>query len=201
MGVRLTRRREQVLAFVRDYVNKNGSPPTIREIAAGLGIPSHTAVVGHLEALERAGLITRTPHRSRGIRPLASQRGIPVLGRIAAGKPIYAEENIEGEIVPDPFLVRAPDETFVLKVEGDSMTGDAILPGDYIFVRRQPAADPGQIVVALIDSEATVKRYYPESGAIRLVPSNPLHAPIVLRPEDGRRFEILGVVTGVFRRL
>lgn len=199
----LTRRREQVLAFIREHAARTGAPPTVREIAAALGIPSPNAVTGHLRALERAGLIERTPRRSRGIRAVAAPAtgGIPILGRIAAGRPIYAEENIEGTITPDPFLARDASETFVLKVQGDSMTGDAILPGDYIFVRRQPVAERGQIVVALIDDEATVKRYFPGHDTVRLVASNPSYPPIEVRPEDGRRFEVLGVVTGVFRRM
>ncbi|MBM4397875.1 MAG: transcriptional repressor LexA [Deltaproteobacteria bacterium] len=212
MPPRLTKRREQVLAFIRDHAARTGAPPTVREIAAGLGIPSPNAVVGHLAALQRMGVIERSPRRARGIRTVSALPplslpipevvpGIPILGRIAAGRPIYADENVEGTIAADPFLVRDRAETFVLRVQGDSMSGDAILPGDYIFVRRQPVAERGQIVVALIDDEATVKRYFPEPRRVRLVASNPAYAPIVIRQEDGRRFEVLGVVTGVFRRV
>jgi repressor LexA len=126
---------------------------------------------------------------------------IPIVGRIAAGLPILAAENLEGTLVADPFLVRDPAETFALRVEGDSMTGDGILPGDYILVRRQPVAERGAIVVALIDDEATVKRYAPDGDRVRLLASNPAYAPIEVAAGDGRRLQILGVVTGVFRRL
>jgi repressor LexA len=190
-----------VLDFVRAHVARHGAPPTVREIGAGLGIASTNAVSDHLKALVRAGLIEKVPHRSRGLRAasIPVPGTLPVLGRIAAGRPIYATENVEGSIVADPFLVRDGSETFVLRVEGDSMNGDGILPGDYLFVRRQQSADRGQVVVALIEDEATVKRLDFHRGRVRLLASNPAYDPIEVG--EGRRLEILGVVTGVFRRM
>ncbi len=196
-----TRRQQQVLEFIQRHVARHGVPPTVREIGAGLGLASTNAVAGHLKALVRRGSLDKVPHQSRGLRAgTTPARGtVPILGRIAAGRPIYAEENLEGALIADPFLVRDGAETFVLRVEGESMTGDGILPGDYIFVRRQPTAEPGQIVVALIDDEATVKRFDPGPGRVRLLPSNPAFPPIEVTA--AQRLELLGVVTGVFRRV
>jgi len=202
---RPTRRQQQVLDFVADFARRQGMPPTVREIAAGLGIASTNAVAGHIAALRRKGLLEKLPGKSRGLKVpdqgARNQRLVPVLGRIAAGRPIHAEENLEGHIVADPFMVREPDDTFVLKVEGDSMNGDGILPGDYIFVRRQPVAHNGEIVVALIEDEATVKRYFQDDeGTIRLEASNPAYPDMAFHGDDGTRFEILGIMTGLYRR-
>jgi repressor LexA len=199
---RLTPRQRQVLAFVADYTARNGAPPTVREIAAGLGIASTNAVAGHLDALARAGALTRSPRRARGLRvPEAPQtRSIPILGRIAAGRPILAVENREGSLPPDGFLGTEPD--FALRVQGDSMTGDGILPGDLIFVRSSPVAQRGEIVVAMLDDEATVKRFLPEADGrtAALAASNPAYRPIEVDLQD-ERFRILGVVVGVFRKV
>lgn len=200
----LTPRQQEVLRFISDFTESSGAPPTVREIAAAMGFASTNAVSDHLAALERAGCIERRSNRSRGIRLTAITRKtgagqIPILGKIAAGRPIYASENLEGYLSPDPFFIRDTAETFVLCVTGDSMIGDGILDDDYIFVRRQPVAENGEIVVALIDDDATVKRYSRTASGISLLPSNPAFKPIVVRPSD--RFEILGVVTGVFRKI
>ncbi|HOA12565.1 MAG TPA: transcriptional repressor LexA [Myxococcota bacterium] len=201
---KLTARQQEVLDFITSFTESSGAPPTVREIASAMGFASTNAVSDHLAAIERAGFIERRSNRSRGIRVTAQARTsgagqIPILGRIAAGRPIYAAENLEGYLSPDPFFIRDTAETFVLCVTGRSMIGDGILDGDYIFVRRQPVADAGDIVVALIDDEATVKRYTRTSAGIALMPSNPDFKPIVVRPDD--HFEILGVVTGVFRKM
>lgn len=198
---RLTPRQREVLDFIERRTAESGAPPTVREIGQALGIWSTNAVAGHLAALERHGVLTRLPHRSRGLRTAARPGTIPILGPIAAGRPIFADENLEGSLAADPFLVREPDETFALRVEGDSMTGDGILEGDYILVRKGPTADRGKIVVALLDDEATVKHYVPGEDCVQLVASNPAYAPIEVRPGDGRRFEILGTVVGVVRRM
>ena len=196
-----TRRQQQVLDFIQRHVARQGVPPTVREIGAGLGLASTNAVAGHLKALVRLGALDKVPRKSRGLRSgtMPAPGTVPILGRIAAGRPIYAQENLEGALIADPFLVRDGAETFVLRVEGESMTGDGILPGDYIFVRRQPTAEPGQIVVALIDDEATVKRFAPGADCVRLLASNPAFPPIEVT--GTQRFEVLGVVTGVFRRM
>lgn len=201
---KLTARQQEVLDFITSFTESSGAPPTVREIASAMGFASTNAVSDHLAAIERAGFIERRSNRSRGIRVTAQARTsgagqIPILGRIAAGRPIYVAENLEGYLSPDPFFIRDTAETFVLCVTGRSMIGDGILDGDYIFVRRQPVADAGDIVVALIDDEATVKRYTRTAAGIALMPSNPDFKPIVVRPDD--RFEILGVVTGVFRKM
>ncbi|HOI09164.1 MAG TPA: transcriptional repressor LexA [Myxococcota bacterium] len=199
---RLTPRQRQVLAFVRDCTARQGAPPTVREIAAGLGFASTNAVAGHLDALARAGVLSRSPRRSRGLRVTGAEAAgsIPILGRIAAGRPILAVENREGQVAPDAFLGTEPD--FALRVQGDSMTGDGILPGDLIFVRNQPVARRGEIVVALLDDEATVKRFQPDPDGLRatLVASNPAYPPIPVDLSDDR-FRILGVVVGVFRKV
>jgi repressor LexA len=199
----LTPRQTETLAFVNRYVSKHGVPPTVREVAAALGLASTNAAAQLLDQLVRRGVIRKVSRRSRGIRvghQAGTTTGIPILGRIAAGQPIYAAENLEGTMSPDPFLVGDPERTFALRVEGDSMIGDGILPGDYIFVRRQPVAERGQIVVALLDDEATVKRYFPDGTDFLLVASNPAYAPIKVDPSR-TRFELLGVVTGVFRKM
>lgn len=203
----LTPAQRQVLDFIRDYLAREGMPPTIREVAEALGFASTNAVACHLARLRQMGFLTHRPRRSRGSRPVeggVSRRvRVPILGRIAAGRPIMAEENLEGWLEADAFWARGDAEsTFVLRVQGDSMLGDGIRPGDYLFVRRQSFADSGAIVVALLDDEATVKRFEPiPGGGVRLVASNPAHAPIEVRPQDAVRFEVLGVVVGLYRRL
>ena len=197
-----TPRQLEVLQFIQRHARRNGAPPTVREIAKALGVASTNAVACHIDALVRHGLLERHPHSSRGLRVgSGSPGGIPILGRVAAGRPITAQEDLEGYLAPDPFLVGDGDDTFVLHVQGDSMTGDGILPGDYVIVRRQPVAERGRIVVAMVEDEATVKHWQPDADVGRLVASNPAYPPIEVRPGDGRRVEVLGVVTGVFRRM
>jgi len=197
-----TARQLTVLDFIQRHSRRTGAPPTVREIASALGFASTNAVACHVDALERHGLLERRPHSSRGLRASEGARGgIPILGRIAAGTPITAVENLEGYLTPDPFLVGDGEDTFVLRVQGDSMTGDGILPGDYIIVHRQPVAERGRIVVAMVDDEATVKHWQADEDAVRLLASNPAYPPIEIRPGDGRQVEVLGVVTGVFRKV
>jgi len=223
----LTERQKAVLEFVVDYIRVHRFPPTVREIGRALGIRSTNGVSDHLKALERKGYLERRGMKSRALVPTrkalklrevesepsplsfeateASSRGtlrIPVLGRVAAGAPILAQEFWETTIELDRSLLgkSADAVNFALHVSGDSMIGDGIHDGDLVLVRQQSTARPGEIVVARIDDEATVKRFYPEGERIRLQPSNPRLAPIYVSPDDGRDVQILGVVVGLFRQ-
>ena len=211
----LTQRQRAVLDCIRAALEREARPPTLREIGAAVGIRSTNGVSDHLKALEAKGYIDRTSFRSRGLRildPGADHRGapavvrkIPLLGRIAAGSPIHADENVEREIEVTEDLpgLAGHQNLFALTVSGASMIGDGIFDGDLIFVSpADTIPPPGTIVVALIDDEATVKRYYPEkSGRIRLEASNPNMAPIFVSEEEGRSAVIQGIVVGVYRRL
>jgi repressor LexA len=225
----LTDRQLEVLRFIARQIEDQGYPPTIREIGEALDIRSTNGVNDHLKALERKGYLTRDPVKSRALIPtqrardLFSGRGaavnvislasrsaakapsrlveVPIVGRVAAGQPILAEERIEDTVQVDSFFLGAGRKVYGLRVQGDSMIGDGILPGDYIFVRKQLNADDGDIVVAMIDDEATVKRVYFEGDRIRFQPSNPRMAPIYVREEDFRSTMILGIVVGIYRRL
>lgn len=210
----LTERQRQVYDFIQDRIRDWGYPPTIREIGEHLGIKSTNGVADHLKALKRKGYLTQQDMKSRTLRPTSSRRGgtvralvpagtgvsIPLLGRVAAGEPILAEESAEGAVVVDSFLVGDNRKLFALKVVGDSMIEDGILDGDYIFVRKRATADPGDIVVVLIDEEATVKRYYPEGDKVRLQPANAAMEPIILRKKDFKQTMIIGRVVGVYRK-
>jgi repressor LexA len=221
----LTDRQQQVLHYIRQSINERGYPPTLREIGAHMGIRSTNGVNDHLRALERKGYLTREDMKSRALRPRdmdgderldpgdamvanevsppheADVIEVPVVGRIAAGLPILAEEHLIDTVRVDRLLVRGGREVFGLKVTGDSMIEAGILSGDYIFVRRQPTAARGEIVVALIGDEATVKYYFPEKDYIRFQPANAKMAPILVRASDFKPTMLLGVVVGVFRRL
>ncbi len=216
----LTQRQHQVLDFIRQSITQRGYPPTLREIGAHMGIRSTNGVNDHLRALERKGYLTREDMKSRALRPCGldeSEAGaavddgvspegadvieIPVLGRVAAGAPLLAEENLIDTVHVGRGMLRGAQQVFGLRVKGDSMIEAGILNGDYIFVRKQAAADRGDIVVALINDEATVKYYYPERDYVRFQPANSQMAPILVRASDFRPTMILGVVAGVFRRV
>jgi repressor LexA len=225
----LTDRQLEVLRFIARQIEDLGYPPTIREIGEGLDIRSTNGVNDHLKALERKGYLTRDPVKSRALIPTARAREavgeeasrpsnvvpitrgparpgarlveIPIVGRVAAGQPILAEERIEDTVQVDAFLLGTTKKVYGLRVQGDSMIGDGILPGDFIFVKKQLHADDGEIVVAMIDDEATVKRVYFEGDRVRFQPSNPRMAPIYVRDADFRSTMILGVVVGVYRKL
>jgi repressor LexA len=224
----LTERQKAVLDFVVEYIRVHRFPPTVREIGRALGIRSTNGVSDHLKALERKGFLERRGMKSRALvptekalalrekageasvaprseEPVRRSQGtllIPVLGKVAAGAPILAQESWETAIEMDRGLLgrNADAVNFALHVSGDSMIGDGIHDGDLVLVRQQPTARPGEIVVARIDDEATVKRFYPEGERIRLQPSNPRLSPIYVGPEDGRDVQILGVVVGLFRQ-
>jgi repressor LexA len=221
----LTDRQQQVLHYIRQSITERGYPPTLREIGAHMGIRSTNGVNDHLRALERKGYLTREDMKSRALRPRdldlssetapesssspvipANDQGddiieIPVVGRIAAGLPLLAEEHVMDTVRIERSMVRGSREVFGLRVNGDSMIEAGIFNGDYIFVRKQLSATRGDIVVALIGDEATVKYYYPERDYIAFKPANAAMAPILVRASDFRPTMLLGVVVGVYRKL
>ena len=196
----LTPRQEQVLEFIRESIRADGYPPTVREICAGLQLSSPSTVHAHLANLERLGLIKRDPTKPRAldvVHDLRPPRPLPLVGQVAAGVPILAEENIE-ELVDVPAFMRRDDGDFVLRIEGDSMADAGILNGDYIIVHAQEQADNGAIVVALVGDEATTKRFYREGAMVRLQPENELYEPIIVNAAE---VQLVGTVVGVLRRL
>jgi repressor LexA len=206
----LTRKQRAILNFIRSQVDRTGSPPTIREIGEHFGLRSTGSVRDHLRALERKGHIGRLGHRSRGIvlrgapqssrpRPEPPRPAIPLVGDIAAGTPTLAVENVEDMLELDPALFGGGD-LFALRVRGESMIEAGIYEGDRVIVRRQTHADNGDIVVALIDDEATVKRFFREKRRVRLQPENTAMDPIYLEPGTVELW-LLGKVVGVIRHL
>jgi len=204
----LTERQRQILDLITRTVRDRGYPPSVREIGDAVGLSSPSTVHSHLSALERAGYLRRDPTKPRAIEVIdsggsetgltrAPVRDVPLVGRIAAGSPILAEEDIQ-EIYPLPTELVGNDPVFMLDVRGDSMINAGIFDGDYVVVRRQPTANNGQIVAALVaDEEATVKRLRRVEGRVVLEAENPEYAPMVFT--EG--VDILGVVVAVLRRV
>jgi repressor LexA len=213
-AVMLSKRQREIFDFVVGYADKHGYPPTVREIGEAVGLASPSTVHAHLANLERAGYLKRDPTKPRALEVVGRERPaavgessaaheaarLPLVGEIAAGGPLLAEENIEDYLaVPEPLS--AGDEDFLLRVKGDSMIEAGILEGDYVVVHRQQTARDGDIVVALAGDdeaadEATVKRFFRENGRVRLQPENS-----ALDPLYPNHVHILGKVTGVFRTL
>lgn len=195
----LTARQRQILTFIAGYKARHGVPPTQREIAGHLKIYVR-GVQYHLERLEKAGYLTRTPKRSRAIDLRQEQRAAltPLLGRVAAGRPVLAEEHIEASY-PLPREWTGNGESFLLKVQGDSMRDAHIVDGDLVLVKVQREVRPGEIVVAMVDDEVTVKRFQMDGQTVVLTPENEAFAP--LRIENAERVRILGKVIGLFRKL
>lgn len=200
----LTARQREILAFIRRFTQRHGVPPTVREIGARFRVTPRAAF-DHLRALERKGMLRRRVGTRRTSRVLTladrdpAVREIPVLGRIAAGVPLLAEENQEGSLpILADWLAGRGEDLFALRVHGDSMVNAHIVEGDLVLVRRQETAQPGEIVVALLDNEATVKRFGREDEAIVLKPEHPTMAPIVVK-RGQREVKILGRVIAVFR--
>ena len=194
----LTNRQSEILELIRGYITEEGCPPTRAEIAATLGFRSPNAAEDHLRALERKGVIELVPGASRGIRLVDEDYGLPVVGRVAAGEPVLAEQNIEDycQVDADTFHPRAD---FLLRVSGDSMKDIGIHDGDLLAVHRTPQAENGQIVVARIEVEVTVKRYRRRGAIVRLLPENPDYEPIrVDLREQPLAIEGLGV--GILRK-
>ena len=201
----LTPRQKEILEFIREEVERCNYPPAVREICRKLGFSSSSTAHAHLEALQKKGYIRRNPTKPRAIELLGeAKRGMsagsgctfaPMVGRITAGLPVLAEENVEGYF-PLPPEMTAGGTAFVLRVEGDSMVNAGIMHGDFVVVRKQETAENGDIVVALLEEEATVKRFFREKNGIRLQPENDAYAPIV-----SRQVQVLGKVVGLFRKL
>ena len=207
----LTHRQKQVLSLIRRHLAAEGAPPTIRELMEGLKLKSLRGVTIHLDALVRKGVIRRS-RQARGIKLLKEAKPeaaiydlqepflLPVVGRIAAGQPILAEQHIEERLAVDPRWVPTPG-CFAIRVHGESMVGAGIMDGDYVVVRPQPTAENGEVVAVLIEGEATVKRFYQErAGRIRLQPENPAIEPMFVHPKN-KSIQILGKVVGLFRKM
>lgn len=209
MGTDLTVRQGRILDFIRGWVAQHGYPPSVREIGEAVGLVSPSSVAYQLKELEKKGLLRRDPNRPRAVdvRPPAepddelerAQRPtpafVPVLGRIAAGGPILAEQSVE-DVFPLPRELVGEGNLFLLQVKGDSMIEAAICDGDWVVVRQQPTADAGDIVAAMLDGEATVKTFRPRDGHVWLMPANPLFEPIA-----GDEASVLGRVVAVLRRI
>ncbi len=205
----LTDRQQKVVGTIQAWIKEHGIPPTIRELRGPLGIKSLRGVTTHLDALAKKGVLMRK-HGARGIRLLVDTAfqavehaiRVPIVGRVAAGTPLLAEEQIEGQLIVDESLLgKAPlsAKHFALRVHGESMVDAGILEGDFVIVREQPTATNGDIIVALLGDEATVKRFFQESDHIRLQPAHPTMEPIILTPQHS--IAILGKVLAVFRSL
>ena len=194
----LNERAREIHQFIQRYRREKGSAPTIREIGRQFDISSTNGVRYYLNLLEKAGYIRRTGGISRGIGPSSESgtHGIPVLGRVAAGQPILAEENWSGSLELTGMFGET-ERLFALQVRGDSMIDAGILPGDYVIVHKQETARPGETVVALVGEEATVKYYQPRKGHVELVAANEKYQPIVVKEDPD--FRILGTVRGVIR--
>jgi repressor LexA len=204
---KLSKRQEDILAFIKEEVRAKGYPPSVREIGEAVGLASSSTVHGHLARLESKGLIRRDPTKPRAIEildlsttsniPMQSVINVPIIGKVTAGLPITAIENVE-EYFPLPAsFVTGDENVFMLEIMGDSMIDAGILDGDYVVVKQQRTANNGDIVVAMTEEdEATVKRFYKEKDHFRLQPENQTLEPIILQ-----NVSILGKVTGVFRNI
>src|SRR5919202_5010806 len=216
MDLDLTKRQQEIFDFIKHYSTKHGYPPTVRDIGKAVGLASSSTVHAHLANLEKLGLLRRDPSKPRAlelldrassavgnaveeavdnVRSLVRPSGLPVVGQVAAGQPILAEENIE-EYVEVPPMAGGDQGEYVLRIRGESMKDAGILEGDYVVVRPQDNATDGDIVVALVGEEATVKRFFRESDHVRLQPENTTMEPI-----RTREVRVLGRVVGVFRKV
>jgi repressor LexA len=209
IGKDLTKRQQEIFDFIKRYSASYGYPPTVRDIGKAVGLASSSTVHAHLANLEKAGLLRRDPSKPRAlelldkaaataadaVKSVVRPSGLPLVGHVAAGQPILAEENIE-DYVQVPEIAGGQDGEYVLRVRGESMKDAGILPGDFVVVRPQETATDGEIVVALVGEEATVKRFFRERDHIRLQPENSAMEPI-----RSREVRVLGRVVGVFRRV
>jgi repressor LexA len=201
----LTKRQQEIFDFIKKYSAKYGYPPTVRDIGKAVGLASSSTVHAHLANLEKIGLLRRDPSKPRalelldraaeGIKSVVQPSGLPLVGQVAAGQPVLAEENIE-DYVDVPAVAGGEDGEYLLRVRGDSMKNAGILEGDFVVVRPQDTADDGDIVVALVGEEATVKRFFREDDHVRLQPENPAFEPI-----RSKEVRVLGQVVGVLRKV
>jgi repressor LexA len=227
MADALTQRQRDILDFISASIMERGFPPTLREIGEHFNIRSTNGVNDHLKALEKKGHLRREDLKSRAMRPVLPDGNgevvplrrtpmgtgvmevvsgddmaeVPILGRVAAGQPILAVEHATDTVRIDRMLIGGHREVFGLRIVGESMIEDGIFDGDYVFVNKTPAARAGDIVVAMIEGEATVKRYFPEGDSIRFQPANSNMQPIIVRKSEFRSVDIIGVVVGVYRKL
>jgi repressor LexA len=204
VDLKMTSRQQEIFQFIKRYASKYGYPPTVREIGKAVGLASSSTVHAHLANLEKYGVLRRDPTKPRAIELLfdkakkavvPDEGALPLVGRVAAGAPVLAEENIE-DYVQVPAVAGGDEGEYVLQVSGESMRDAGILAGDYVVVRRQDSARDGEIVVALLGEEATVKRFFRERDHVRLQPENPSMEPI-----RSRDVKVLGRVVGVFRKV
>jgi repressor LexA len=203
MDLGLTKRQQEIFDFIKRYAGKYGYPPTVREIGKAVGLASSSTVHAHLANLEKYGVLRRNPTKPRAIevmidrakRAMGPDGALPLVGQVAAGQPVLAEENIE-EYVSVPELAGGDEGEYVLRVAGESMRDAGILEGDYVVVRPQESARDGDIVVALLGEDATVKRFFKEPDHVRLQPENDTMEPI-----RSREVQVLGRVVGVLRKV
>jgi repressor LexA len=227
MADALTQRQRDILDFISASIVERGFPPTLREIGEHFSIRSTNGVNDHLKALEKKGHLRREDLKSRAMRPVLPDGSgevvplrrtpsgtgvmdvvnaddmaeIPILGRVAAGQPILAVEHATDTVRIDRMLIGSHREVFGLRIVGESMIEDGIFDGDYVFVKKTAGANPGDIVVAMIEGEATVKRYFPEGDMIRFQPANSNMQPILVRKSEFKSVDIIGIVVGVYRKL
>ena len=196
----LTTRQQQVYTFIKEYIEANGCPPTLREISAHIGTAGTVTAIGHLEALEKKGYLRRREGSSRGIvltHTTSATVSLPIVGRIRAGMLQPAIEDITGRMSVDSSLIKG-DGYYFLTVEGDSMINKGILNGDIVLIRPQQVANNGEIVAVMVDGDATLKQFFRELDHILLQPANPDYEPIVIRPGQGE-VSIVGKMVGLFR--
>ena len=201
---KISKTQSEILEYIKNEILNRGFPPSVREICEAVNLKSTSSVHSHLETLEKNGYIRRDPTKPRAIEIVDDNFNlvrretvnVPIIGKVAAGQPLLAVENVEGYF-PIPAEYMPNSKTFMLVVQGDSMINAGIFNGDYVIVEQQSTAENGQKVVALIDDSATVKTFYKENGFIRLQPENDSMDPILVSPDQS--FQILGKVIGVFR--
>ncbi|HSL89251.1 MAG TPA: transcriptional repressor LexA [Ignavibacteriaceae bacterium] len=213
MKKELTDRQEDILIFIKEFLSQNGYPPTLRQIGKHFSISSTFGVKRHLDALEKKGYLNVESNASRGISIIRNDddfsiptlvrdeeielNRIPIIGRVAAGSPILAEENIDGSVLIDPSFMNKVKNCFALKVKGDSMVNAGIFEGDLVIVSPKHSALTDEIIVARIDDEVTVKRYFTRENEVKLIPENDKYSPIIITNKND--FSIIGKVTGVVR--
>lgn len=207
----LTSRQEEILEYIKKYSKENRMPPTVREIGNHFEISSTNGVRSILAALIKKGYINRSPRLSRGIEVIDNDKSgnvaeapsntieIPIVGRVAAGTPILAVQNLEGTVTIDRDFLACRSDVFALRVKGDSMINAGIFDGDLIFARQQKTAERGEIIVAQIDNEATVKYYHPLADHVELRPANPRYRPIIVK--NDKDFTIAGKLIGIMRKV